>query len=85
MLKTSIYCAVWLNKITLNQAIRNKKVLIDEDTCWKFGGDEVQGGNEGLGEKSSFKVKSGGWDLISGEKSKFDDSKGKLITFSYLG
>ena len=37
--------------------IRNKQILIDEDTCWKFGGDEVPGGSEGLGERLSFKVK----------------------------
>ena len=68
----------------MNKVIKNKRNLIDEDTCWKFGGDEVPGRNKGLGERLRFEVESGGWDLILGEESKFDDDRGKLVTFSYL-
>ena len=56
LLKTSIYYVAWFNKIALNKVIRNKKILIDEDTCSKFGGAEVPGGNEGYGERLSFEV-----------------------------
>ena len=79
-----MYCVGWFGKIILNKVIRNKQILIDEDTCWKFGGDEVPGGNEGLGERLSFEVKGERWDLITGEGSKFDDGRGKLVTFSCL-
>ena len=40
-----MYCVGWFGKIVLNKVIRNKQILIDEDTCWKFGGDEVPGGS----------------------------------------
>ena len=66
------------------KVIRNKQILTDEDTCWKFVRVEVPGGNEGLDERLSFKVKGERWDLITGEGSKFDDIRGKLVTFSCL-
>ena len=50
LLKTSIYYVAWFNKIALNKVIRSKKILIGEDTCSKFGGAEVPGGNEGNGD-----------------------------------
>ena len=56
LLKTSIYYVAWFNKIALNKVIRNKKILIGEGTCSKFGGAEVPGGNEGNGEGLSFEV-----------------------------
>ena len=68
----------------MNKNIRNKQALIDEDTCWKFGGDEVPGGNEGLRERISFEVKGETWNLITGEEGKFDYGRGKLLTFSCL-
>ena len=77
---TSIYCVGWFGKIILNKVIIDKQILIDEDTCRKFRGDEVPGGNEGL--RLSFEIKSERWDLITGEGSKFDDDRGKLLTFS---
>ena len=49
-----MYCVGWFGKSVLNKVIRNKQILIDEDTCWKFGGDEILGGNEGLGERLGF-------------------------------
>ena len=58
--------------------------MIDEDKCWKFRGDEFPGGNEGLGERLSFKVKAKRWGLIPGEESNFHDGRRKLITFSSL-
>ena len=57
ILETSIYCVGWFSKIALNKVIRNKQTLIDEETCWKIGGDKVPGGNEGLAERLSFEVK----------------------------
>ena len=84
ILKTNIYCAGWFNKIALNKVIRNKKILIDEYKCWKIGGDEVPEGDEGLGERLSFKVNGERWDLIPGEESKFDDGSGKLVTILCL-
>ena len=57
MLITSMYCVGWFGKIVLNKVIRNKQILIDEDTCSKFGGYEVLGGSEGLGERFSFEFK----------------------------
>ena len=80
---TSICCVGWFGKITLNKVIRNKQILTDEDTCWTLG-DEVPGRNEGLGERLSFEVKGERWDLITGERSKFDDGREKLVTFSCL-
>ena len=74
-----MYCVGWFGKIVLNKVIRNKQILIDEDTCWKFGGDEVPGGNEGLGERLSFEVKGERWHLITGEESKLDDRWEKLV------
>ena len=68
----------------MNKVIRNKQTVIDEDTCWKFGGDEVPGGNQDLGERLSFEVKGERWDLITGEESKLDDRREKLVTFSCL-
>ena len=68
----------------MNKVITNKQILIDEDTWWKFGGDEVPGGNEGLGETLSFEVKGKIWDLKTGEESKFDYGRGKLVIFSCL-
>ena len=68
----------------MNKVIRNKQILIDEDTCWKFGGDEVLGGSEGLGERLRFKFTGKIWNLITGEGSKFDHGRGKLVTFSCL-
>ena len=84
MLITSMYCVGWFGKIVLNKVIRNKQILIDEDTYWKFGGDEVLGGSEGLGERLSFELKGERWDLITGEGSTFDDGRRKLVTFSCL-
>ena len=55
----------------MNKFKRSKQIL----------GDEVPGGNEGLGERLSYKVKSGRWDLIPGEESKFDDGRGKVVTY----
>ena len=84
ILITSIYGVRWFGKIALNKVIRSKKILIDKDICWKFGGDKVPGGNKGLGERLSFEVKGEVWDLVTGEESKFDDGRGKLVTFSCL-
>ena len=47
-------------------------------------GDAVSGGNEDLGERLSFKVKSGRWDLISGEEKKLDAGRGMLVKISCL-
>ena len=33
ILITSMYCVGWFSKIVLNKVIRNKQILIDEDTC----------------------------------------------------
>ena len=63
----------------MNKVIRNKQTLIDEDTCWKFGGDEVPGRNPGLCKRLSFEVKGERWDLITGEESKFDSPITKKI------
>ena len=49
-------------------------------TCWKFGGDEVPGGYEGLSERLNFEVKGERWDLVPGEEIKFNDGRGKLLT-----
>ena len=68
----------------MNKVIRNKQFLIDGDKCWKLGGDKVPGGDEGLGERLSFEVKCERWGLITGEESKFDDGRGKLVKFSCL-
>ena len=68
----------------MNKVIRNKQILIDEYTCWKFGGNDVPGGSEDLGERLSFEFKSERWDLITGEGSKLGDGRGKLVTFSCL-
>ena len=76
-----MYCVGWFGKIVLNKVIRNKQILIDEDTCSKFEGDEFPGGNESLGERLSLEGKSGKWDLITGEGGKFDDGREKLVTF----
>ena len=76
-----MYSVGWFGKIVLNKVIRNKQILIDEDTCWKFEGDGVTGGNESLGERLSFEVKGEKWDLITGEGGKFDDGREKLVTF----
>ena len=62
----------------MNKVIRNKQIVIDRDTCWKFGGDE------GLGERLNFEVKGERWDFIPGEEIKFNDGKGKLLTSSCL-
>ena len=59
-------------------------ILIDEDICWKFRGDKIPGGNEGLFERLSFEFKGERRDLIIGEESIFDDGKEKLVTFSCL-
>ena len=40
--------------------------------------------NEGLGERLSFEFIGERWDLITGEGSKFDDVRGKLVTFLCL-
>ena len=68
----------------MNNVIKNKLILIDEDTCSKFRGDEVPRGNKSLGERLSFEVKGERWDLIAGEGREFDDGRGKLVTFSCL-
>ena len=57
ILLTSVYCVGWFGKIAMSKVIRNNQILIDEDICWKFGGDKVPGGNEGLGERLSLKSK----------------------------
>ena len=44
----------------MNKVIRKKQNLIDEDTCLKFEGDELPGGNDGLDKRLRFEVKSGG-------------------------
>ena len=49
--------------------MRNEQILIDEDTCWKFGGDKAPGRSEGLGERLSLEVKGERWDLMTGEGS----------------
>ena len=79
-----MHCVGWFNEIALNKVIRNKQVLIDEDTCWKFGGEEVPGWDEALGERLSFKVKGERWDLIPREEITFNDGRGKLVAFSCL-
>ena len=53
----------------MNKVIRSIQILTDEVTCWKFGGDEVPGGHDGLDERFSFEVKGERWDLIPGEES----------------
>ena len=68
----------------MTKVIRIKPISIDEDTCWKFGGDEIPGGNEDLGERLNFEVIGERWDLIPGEESKFDDGRRKLLTFSCI-
>ena len=68
----------------MNKVIRNKQILIDEETCWKFWGHEVPGGDEGLGEKLGFEVNGWRWDWIPGEESKFDHGRGTFVTFSCL-
>ena len=70
------------NKIALSKVIRNKQILFDEDTCWKFGGGEVPGGYGGLGERLSFEVKAERWYLVPEEEIKFNDGRGKPVTFS---
>ena len=72
-------CVGWFGKIVLNKVIRNKQILIDENTWWKFEWNEVPGGNEGLRERLSFEVKGERWDLITGEESKFDSPITKKI------
>ena len=79
MLKTSI-CVGWFNKVSLRKVIRSNQILIDEDTCWKFGEDEVPEGYEGPRERLSFKVNAERWDLVPGEVIKFMDEK--LVTFT---
>ena len=54
-----MYSVGWFGKIVLNKVIRNKQILIDEDTCSKFEGDEFPVGNESLGERLSLEGKSG--------------------------
>ena len=78
ILITSIYCVGWFSKF------RNKQILFDKDTWWKFGRDKVPRGDKGLGKILSFKVKGERWDLIPGEESKFHDGRGKLVTFQHL-
>ena len=51
-------------------------------TCWKLWGDEFPDGHEGLSERLNFEVKGERWDLVRGEKTKFNDGRGKLVTFS---
>ena len=65
----------------MNKVIRNKQILIDEDTSWKFGRDKVPRGHQSLRERLNFKAKGERWDLIAGEESKFDNGRGKLVTF----
>ena len=65
----------------MNKVIRNKQILIDEDTCWEFGGDEVLGRDEGLRERLNFEVKG---ERCERGESKFDDGREKLVTFSCL-
>ena len=84
LLITSMCCVGCFGKIVLNKVITNEHILIDEDTCWKFEGDEVPEGNESLRERLSFEAKGERWDLITGEGSKFDDGREKLVTFSCL-
>ena len=79
-----VYCVDWFSKVLLNKVIGNKQNLIDEGTCWKFQGNVVSGENEGLVERLSLKVESGGCDLRSWEENKFDNGRGKLVTFSCL-
>ena len=59
----------------MNKVLRNKQILIDEETGWKFGGDEVPGGNKGLGQRLSFEVKGERWVLLPGGESKSDDDR----------
>ena len=68
----------------MNKVIRNKQILIDEGTCWKFGEDEAPGGDGCLGERLSVEVKGERWHLITEEESKFDDRRGKLVTLTFL-
>ena len=51
----------------MNKVIKNKQVVVDEDTGWKFRGDEVPGRDEGLSEILSYNGKGERWDLIPGE------------------
>ena len=51
-------------------------------TCWKFGGDEVPDGYEGLSERLNFEVKDERGDIVPGAEIKFNDGRGKLVTFS---
>ena len=59
--------------MALNKVTRNKKILIDEDKCWKFVGNEVPGGDLGFGVRLCFDIKGEKWHLIPGEESIFDD------------
>ena len=49
-------------------------------TCWKFWGDEVPGGYEGLSGRLNFEARGEGWDLVPGEEIKFNDGREKLVT-----
>ena len=68
----------------MNKVIRNKWLLIDKDACWNFEGDEVPGGYKGLGGRLRLEVKGERWELMPREESKFDDGRGKLVTFLSL-
>ena len=73
--------------VHVNAAINIKDITYYEEIKRKFevpGRNEVPGGDEGLGERLSSKVRAERWDLIPGEESKFDDGRGKLVTFSCL-
>ena len=76
----------WISKITLKKFIRNKKKkkVVHEDTCWNVQRDEISSRNENLGEKLTFLVKDGGWDLTPEEESKYDNGRGKLAAFLCL-
>ena len=59
-----------------------RKFYLMTTACWKFGGDEVPDGYEGLSERLNFEVKGERWDLVPGEEIKFNDGWGKFVTFS---
>ena len=84
ILNTGIYCAGWFSKIAFNKVMKNKLNLIKEDKYWKFLGDVISMRNEGLDERLSFEVKSGGSNFLQEKESESEDVRGKFVTFSCL-
>ena len=56
-----------MNQCT-TQVSKTSKCYLIKTTCWRFGGDEVPGGYDGLSERLNFEVKIERWDLVPGKK-----------------